>query len=102
MQGSGLVSLLALNEERLAGFLRKIEAGYLENPYHSRTHAAGVLQATHLLAQNGLIQEGVFDGLLQLSAYISGEDLSHSDCTPAGSQRHAMSRCKHHLLTDCP
>ena len=78
MQGSGLVSLLALDEERLACFLRKAETGYLDNPYHSRTHAAGVLQTTHLLAQNGLIQEGVFDGLLQLSAYLSGEPLSCS------------------------
>lgn len=73
LQGSGLIALLALNEQRLANFLQKIEAGYLDNPYHSRVHAAGVLQTTHLLAQNGLIQEGVFDGLLQLSAYLSGE-----------------------------
>ena len=93
------MSLLALNEERLASFLRKIEAGYLENPYHSRTHAAGVLQATHLLAQNGLIQEGVFDGLLQLSAYISGEALVYCACTASGLQCHVVSRCKYRSWT---
>ena len=82
MQGSGLVSRLALPEEQLAGFLRKIEAGYLDNPYHSRVHAAGVLQTMHLLAQ-GLIQNGVLDDLLQLSAYISAvcHDASHPGVT---------------------
>lgn len=76
MQGSGLVSRLALPEEKLAGFLRQIEAGYLDNPYHSRVHAAGVLQITHLLA-HGLIQNGVFDDLLQLSAYMAAAAHDH-------------------------
>ncbi|KAK9862181.1 hypothetical protein WJX84_011393 [Apatococcus fuscideae] len=83
MKGSGLISLLNLDEDRLANFLRRVEAGYLDNPYHSRVHAAGVLQTTHLLAQNGLIQEGVFDGLLQLSAYMSAicHDYAHPGVT---------------------
>ncbi len=72
MQGSGLIDLFQLPEEKTANFLRGIEAGYHDNPYHSQLHAASVLQTTHMIAQNGLIQEGVVDGPLQLASYLSG------------------------------
>ncbi|KAK9838824.1 hypothetical protein WJX74_003960 [Apatococcus lobatus] len=63
LKGSGLVSQLALNEERLARLLMKIEAGYLDNPYHSCIHAAGVLQSTHLLAQNAICHDYAHPGV---------------------------------------
>lgn len=74
--------MLGLHEDRLANFLRKLEAGYLDNPYHSRVHAAGVLQTTHMLSQS-LIEEGIYDPVLQLSAYLSalGHDFSHPGLT---------------------
>lgn len=47
-----------LDARRLARFLRAIEAGYASQGdvlYHSRTHAADVLQSMHvLLTQGGL------------------------------------------------
>ena len=37
-----------------------------------RIHAASVLQVTHLLIHNGLIQQGILDGITMLACYISG------------------------------
>ena len=62
-----------LQEEAVACFLRTIEDGYIDNPYHSCVHAAGVLQMLHMLIQNGLRQSGALDETLQLSCYIAGE-----------------------------
>ncbi len=42
LQGSGLMASFELQEDAVACFLRAIEDGYQDNPYHSRTHAAGV------------------------------------------------------------
>lgn len=72
-QGAGLTKAFDLAEDRLANYLQKVETGYNANPYHSRTHAAGVLQSMHMLAQNGLIQEGVLDETLQLACYMAGQ-----------------------------
>ncbi|KAK9826260.1 hypothetical protein WJX74_003589 [Apatococcus lobatus] len=55
LKGSGLMSAFDLPDESVACFLRKIEDGYIDNPYHSSTHAAGVLQMMHMLMQHGLI-----------------------------------------------
>ena len=72
-----------LEEEVFARFLREIEDGYVDNPYHSATHAAGVLQVTHMLVQNGLIQSGVLDDNLQLSCYLAAicHDHAHPGLT---------------------
>lgn len=72
-QGSGLISTFKLHEERVACFLHAIEDGYEDNPYHSSTHAAGVLQMLHMLLQNGLTQSGVVDESMLLSCYVSGK-----------------------------
>ncbi len=41
---AGLVEALQLDVQALARFLRRIENGYPDNPYHNRTHASDVLQ----------------------------------------------------------
>ena len=63
----------------MACFLRAIEDGYQDNPYHSRTHAAGVLQLVHTLVQNGLISSGVLVCTMQLACYLAGIIL-HDAC----------------------
>ena len=57
---SGLVKRLKLDEDKLAVFLREIEKGYKNNPYHSGLHAASVVQISHMLVQKGGMQ-----GMLQ-------------------------------------
>lgn len=39
-----LVETCSLNLNKLAAFIKTVESGYAENPYHSRTHAADVVQ----------------------------------------------------------
>ncbi|KAK9868656.1 hypothetical protein WJX84_004455 [Apatococcus fuscideae] len=83
LKGSGLLSDFGIQEDIMACFLRSIEAGYLSNPYHSRTHAAGVLHVIHLLVQNGLLQSGILDGPMQLACYIAAicHDFEHPGLT---------------------
>ncbi|KAK9825726.1 hypothetical protein WJX74_001516 [Apatococcus lobatus] len=71
IKGSGLVESLSISEHRLATFLCRVEAGYVDNPYHSRVHAAGVLQMMHLLMRNGLVQTGVLDSITELACYMA-------------------------------
>ena len=59
-------------EDNVACFLREIEKGYMDNPYHSSIHAAGVLQMMNMLMQHGLIQSGVVDQDMQLASYFAG------------------------------
>ncbi|KAK9842956.1 hypothetical protein WJX74_004848 [Apatococcus lobatus] len=83
LKGTGLMDIFQLEEEVVACFLRELEDGYLDNPYHSSTHAAGVLQMIHMLVQNGLIQSGVLDDSLQLSCYMAAicHDYAHPGLT---------------------
>lgn len=39
-----------------------------------RSHAASVLQMTHLLIHNGLIQQGILDPITMLACYFAGEN----------------------------
>ncbi|KAK9853879.1 hypothetical protein WJX84_001089 [Apatococcus fuscideae] len=71
---SGLAKEHGLNEEKLANVLFTLEDGYLQtNPYHNRTHAAGVLQIMHLLlaSPGGLKQLGVVDSATTLACYLA-------------------------------
>lgn len=43
LQQTGLVRHFGMNELKLARYLRRIEDGYPDNPYHNRTHSADVL-----------------------------------------------------------
>ena len=42
-----------LDPLRLARFLRRVEEGYNDNPYHNRVHAADVVQSMHMLMTVG-------------------------------------------------
>ncbi|KAK9843277.1 hypothetical protein WJX74_009626 [Apatococcus lobatus] len=83
LKGSGLMNAFQLQEDIVAGFLQQIEKGYVDNPYHSAIHAAGVLQMLHMLIQNGLVQSGVLDETMQLSCYLAAicHDYAHPGLT---------------------
>jgi hypothetical protein len=49
-------------------FLRQIESGQLDNPYHSATHVADVVQSIHCLIVRGGMQR--FVGRLELLAAL--------------------------------
>lgn len=53
LKWSGLITHFRLKEAQLVAFLQRIEAGYPNNPYHNRMHAAGVLQLMHLIIHKG-------------------------------------------------
>ncbi|GAX85226.1 hypothetical protein CEUSTIGMA_g12646.t1 [Chlamydomonas eustigma] len=53
LKRSGVIEILQLPEGRLTRFLHTIEDGYLQNPYHGRTHAADVLRNFHVIATRG-------------------------------------------------
>ncbi|KAJ1481053.1 hypothetical protein T484DRAFT_1808778, partial [Baffinella frigidus] len=65
------VDALALEEIKLAAFLRAIERGMMaSNPYHNATHVAGVVQFMHVLIVKGGIGE-LMGPLETLAAILS-------------------------------
>ncbi|KAK9805235.1 hypothetical protein WJX72_007972 [[Myrmecia] bisecta] len=84
LKQSGVIKRCALNEHRLAGFLRRVEAGYKPNPYHNRHHAASVIQTMHMLLHHGgLRQHGVADDFESLACYLAAavHDFEHPGFT---------------------
>ena len=43
LKKQGLVDKFNIRENKLVAFLKRIEQGYPDNPYHNRIHAADVL-----------------------------------------------------------
>ncbi|KAL6759494.1 hypothetical protein V8C86DRAFT_2573451 [Haematococcus lacustris] len=70
---SKLVARFRINELRLARFLCTIEAGYRQNPYHNRMHAADVLRTLHVIMTRGGILRamGAAQEVALLSVYFS-------------------------------
>lgn len=70
---AGLIATLRLDETKLARYLIRIEDGYPDNPYHTKTHAADVLQTMHmLLTYGGLLGNGCcHDEIALLACYLS-------------------------------
>jgi hypothetical protein len=64
---------------RCRSFLRAVEAGYEANPYHNATHAADVLQTTHVLLHQGGLIGGYADPLTLLGCYLAAvvHDVQH-------------------------
>mmetsp|Transcript_7839 Transcript_7839/g.18477 ORF Transcript_7839/g.18477 Transcript_7839/m.18477 type:complete len:700 (+) Transcript_7839:296-2395(+) len=61
-----LIEEFNLDHVKLVNFLRAIEVGHSDNPYHNATHVADVVQSMHcLLSKGGL---GKFVGRLELLA----------------------------------
>ena len=69
-------------------YVRHIEEGYLDHPYHCATHAADVLQTLHVLLHRGRLVEhycGGLGGVHLLAAYMAA--VSSRAC-----RRHRRSR----------
>ncbi|KAK9810064.1 hypothetical protein WJX72_004187 [[Myrmecia] bisecta] len=68
-----------LDPHRLARFLRRVEDGYPDNPYHNRMHAADVLQTMHMLLTVGGLQSKAGDDMIMLQGYLAAicHDLDH-------------------------
>ncbi|MEW5312657.1 MAG: hypothetical protein WDW38_004274 [Sanguina aurantia] len=72
LQRSSIISTFELDPARLARFLRRVEDGYPDNPYHNRTHAADVLQGMHcLLTRGGLHRRLGEDPLAMFAGYLA-------------------------------
>ncbi|KAK9866453.1 hypothetical protein WJX84_009890 [Apatococcus fuscideae] len=80
LSGSGLLQMFNIPEQKLLNLLSRIEEGYPDNPYHNRVHAASVFHMMHLLIHNGLIQQGVLDGITMIGCYLAAlcHDYDHS------------------------
>ncbi|KAG2444404.1 hypothetical protein HXX76_001157 [Chlamydomonas incerta] len=69
MQRAGLIKTLGLSAKTLIRCLRVVEAGYLDNPYHSATHAADVLQTLHVIIHSAELNVHYLDPLGLFAAY---------------------------------
>ncbi|KAG2444401.1 hypothetical protein HXX76_001154 [Chlamydomonas incerta] len=69
MQRAGLIKTLRLSAKTLIRCLRVVEAGYLDNPYHSATHAADVLQTLHVIIHSAELNVHYLDPLGLFAAY---------------------------------
>ena len=56
-----------LEPSKLARFLRRVEDGYNDTPYHCKAHAADVLQSMHTLLTLGGLASRMDDELIMLA-----------------------------------
>ena len=61
--------LAELDSGKLARFLRRVEDGYNDTPYHSKSHAADVLQSMHTLLTLGGLASRMNDELVMLAGW---------------------------------
>lgn len=59
-----------LEPSKLARFLRRVEDGYNDTPYHSKAHAADVLQSMHTLLTLGGLASRMGDDLVMLAGRL--------------------------------
>ena len=67
----------------LARFLRCVESGYVNTPYHNSTHAADVLQMLHVIIHNAQLHVHYLDELGLLAMYFAAviHDFGHPGLT---------------------
>ncbi|KAL6755993.1 hypothetical protein V8C86DRAFT_128130 [Haematococcus lacustris] len=80
---SGLMTRFRLDPLMTARFARALEAGYQDQPYHNKIHAADVLQTLHVVLTRGGLVPGYADPLTLLACLLAGaaHDLQHSGLT---------------------
>ncbi|KAG2441900.1 hypothetical protein HXX76_003506 [Chlamydomonas incerta] len=83
IQRAGLISRFKLNPVALARFLRCVESGYVNTPYHNSTHAADVLQMLHVIIHNAQLHVHYLDELGLLAMYFAAviHDFGHPGLT---------------------
>ncbi|GIL62511.1 hypothetical protein Vafri_16725 [Volvox africanus] len=72
-----------IKPQLLARFMRRVEEGYRPNPYHSKTHAADVLQTLHVIIHRGGLAPGYVDPLTLMACYLAAlvHDYEHGGLT---------------------
>jgi hypothetical protein len=55
----------------LPRFLRTVEEGYLDNPYHNCIHASDVLQTMHVLLRRGGLVPGYVDPVTHMACLLA-------------------------------
>ena len=60
-----------LEPSKLAKFLRRVEDGYNDTPYHSKAHAADVLQSMHTILTLGGLASRMDDELVMLAGKLT-------------------------------
>ena len=80
----------------LDAFLKRIESGYMPNPYHNKTHAADVLQTMHHMLLHGGILEHLTD-IEVFSALIAA--IIHDHEHPGLNQNFLVSTGASHAIT---
>lgn len=71
MKRYDIIRNFQLDATTLALFLRKVEDGYPENPYHNKTHAADVLQGMHVMLTRGGLHRRLGEELAMLAGYLA-------------------------------
>ncbi|KAJ9513056.1 hypothetical protein QJQ45_029455 [Haematococcus lacustris] len=76
---AGLINHFRMKPTHLARFLRAVEDGYINNPYHNKTHAADVLQTFHLILRRGGLIPGYVDPLTHVACLLAAvvHDFEH-------------------------
>ena len=79
LKKQGLVNKFNIKESKLINFLKRIEQGYPDNPYHNRIHAADVLQSMHVIMTKGGLYPKYIDTFQQFAGYVSAmlHDFEH-------------------------
>ncbi|GLC67880.1 hypothetical protein PLESTF_000618600 [Pleodorina starrii] len=83
IQREGLMTRFHIKPVVLARLLRRLEAGYLDNPYHNAVHAADVLQTLHAVIHGAQLHVHYLDRLGLLAAYFAAiiHDYAHPGLT---------------------
>jgi len=79
----GLIEHFSLKPAHLARFLRHVEEGYRNNPYHNKIHAADVLQTMQVILKRGGMLPGYADPLTHMACLLAAviHDYEHMGCT---------------------
>ncbi len=62
MKKLNLIALFKIPEAKLLNFLKEVEAGYQENPFHNRIHAADVtMNMNYIMHRPKVIEYAIFE-----------------------------------------
>eukprot|EP00195_Chlamydomonas_chlamydogama_P016231 CAMPEP_0202895694 /NCGR_PEP_ID=MMETSP1392-20130828/4846_1 /ASSEMBLY_ACC=CAM_ASM_000868 /TAXON_ID=225041 /ORGANISM="Chlamydomonas chlamydogama, Strain SAG 11-48b" /LENGTH=1234 /DNA_ID=CAMNT_0049580803 /DNA_START=259 /DNA_END=3963 /DNA_ORIENTATION=- len=83
VQRAGLFREFRINPVVMARFVREVERGYLDNPYHNSMHAADVLQSMHVLLHRGGLVPGYARPVEVFACYLAAmvHDYGHIGVT---------------------
>ena len=90
LEKEGLVAQYNLDVRKLCKFLRRVEDGYPDNPYHSRIHAAAVLHMTYMLISQAGVMKTAFEPETVMCCYLAA--IMHDYKHPGLTAEHLVNR----------